>query len=106
MWHAYLINVGNAHVFSSTSKVFVDDNGLTSYDDHHGLSVSTLQSNMDTYGMLTESQMDILFSITQSFISQNEKTNIDIIFMVQPKFKHFSLGIQLIYFNVKKMQLY
>ena len=79
---------------------------LTSYDDHHGLSVSTLQSNMDTYGMLTESQMDILFSITQSFISQNEKTNIDNIFMGLPKFKHSSLDIQLIYFNVKTMQLY
>ena len=75
---------------------------LTSYDDHHGLSVSTLQSNMDTYGMLTESQMDILFSITQAYISQNEKTNIDNIFMGLPKFKHFSLDIQSIYFNVSR----
>ena len=73
---------------------------LTSYDDHHGLSVSTLQSNMDTYGMLTESQMDISFSITQGFISQNMKTNIDNILVALPKLKHFSLDIQSIYINV------
>ena len=61
MWHTYLINVCNAHVFPRCQKYLLMIIVLTSYDDHHGLSVSTLQSNMDTYGMLTESQMDILF---------------------------------------------